>query len=169
MRWLGDGIDADRPMPRPMTARSAGILLYRLMSGSLEVLLVHPGGPYWRRRDRGAWQIPKGEIVAGESAEATALREAQEELGTALQGTLVPLGPLRQAGGKIVEGFALEQNLDAAAIVSNCFELEWPPRSGRRLSFPEIDAAQWFTVAEAEAMMLPSQQPFLDRLADYLA
>jgi len=156
-------------MPRPMTARSAGILLYRLIGGSLEVLLVHPGGPYWRRRDRGAWQIPKGDIVTGESTEAAALREAQEELGTALQGTLVPMGRLRQAGGKIVEGFALEQDLDTAAIVSNCFEIEWPPRSGRRQSFPEFEAAQWFTVAEAEAIMLPSQQPFLDRLADYLA
>lgn len=152
-----------------MMARSAGILLYRLKGGSAEVLLVHPGGPYWRGRDRAAWQIPKGEIAAGENAEAAALREAQEELGIPLQATLVPLGQLRQAGGKIVEGFALEQDLDAAAVVSNRFELEWPPRSGRRQSFPEIDAARWFSVAEAEAMMLPSQQPFLDRLADYLA
>lgn len=131
-------------------------------------MLVHPGGPYWRGRYRGAWQIPKGEIAAGENAQAAALREAQEELGISLQGTLVPLGPLRQAGGKIVEGFALEQDLDAAAIMSNRFEIEWPPRTGRRQSFPEIDAAQWCTVAEAEAMMLPSQQPFLDRLSDYL-
>lgn len=152
-----------------MMARSAGILLYRLKGGGVEVLLVHPGGPYWRGRDRGAWQIPKGEIVAGESAEAAASREALEELGTPLQGTLLPLGPLRQAGGKIVEGFALEQDLNAATIMSNRFEIEWPPRSGRRLSFPEIDAAQWFTVAEAEAMILPSQRPFLDRLADCLA
>ena len=152
-----------------MTARSAGILLYRLMGGGMDVLLVHPGGPFWRRRDRGAWQIPKGEIAAGESAEEAALREVQEELGTAVQGTFVPLGTLRQAGGKIVEGFALEQDLDAAAIISNRFEIEWPPRSGRRQSFPEIDAARWFSISEAEAMMLPSQQPFVDRLADYLA
>lgn len=131
-------------------------------------MLVHPGGPYWRGRDRGAWQVPKGEIGTGESAEAAALREAQEELGTALHATLVPLGALRQAGGKIVEGFALEQDLDAAAVVSNRFELEWPPRSGRRQSFPEIDAAQWFAVAEAKTMILPSQRPFLDRLADHL-
>lgn len=151
-----------------MMARSAGILLYRLKGGSAEVLLVHPGGPYWRGRDRAAWQIPKGEIAAGESPEAAALREAQEELGISLQGTLAPLGSLRQAGGKVVEGFALEQDLDTAAIVSNRFELEWPPRSGRRQSFPEIDAAQWFTIAEAEAMVLPSQQPFLDRLAAHL-
>lgn len=152
-----------------MMARSAGILLYRLKGGSAEVLLVHPGGPYWRGRDRGAWQIPKGETATGENAEAAALREAQEELGIPLQGTLVPLGQLRQAGGKIVEGFALEQDLDATAVVSNRFEIEWPPRSGLYQSFPEIDAARWFSVAEAEAMMLPSQQPFLDRLADYLA
>lgn len=152
-----------------MMARSVGILLYRLKGGSAEVLLVHPGGPYWRGRDRAAWQIPKGEIAAGENAEAAALREAQEELGIPLQATLVPLGQLRQAGGKIVEGFALEQDLDATAVVSNRFEIEWPPRSGLYQSFPEIDAARWFSVAEAEAMMLPSQQPFLDRLADYLA
>lgn len=151
-----------------MMGRSAGILLYRLKGGSAEVLLVHPGGPYWRGRDRGAWQIPKGEIGAGESPETAALREAQEELGISLQGTLAPLGSLRQAGGKVVEGFALEQDLDAATVVSNRFELEWP-RSGQRQSFPEIDAAQWFTVAEAEAMILPSQQPFLGRLTDYLA
>lgn len=132
-------------------------------------MLVHPGGPYWRGRYRGAWQIPKGEIAAGENAQAAALREAQEELGISLQGTLVPLGPLRQAGGKIVEGFALEQDLDAAAVVTNRFEIEWPPRSGLYQSFPEIDAARWFSVAEAEAMILPSQQPFLDRLADQLA
>ncbi|WP_225940940.1 NUDIX domain-containing protein [Sphingopyxis sp. OAS728] len=150
-------------------ARSAGILLYRLKGGSAEVLLVHPGGPYWRGRDRGAWQIPKGEIAAGENAEAVALREAQEELGIPLQGALVPLGQHRQAGGKIVEGFALEQDLDVTAVVSNRFEIEWPPGSGLCQSFPEIDAARWFSVAEAEAMMLPSQQPFLDRLADYLA
>ena len=161
-------MDADEQLPRPMMARSAGILLYRLEGGSAEVLLVHPGGPYWRGRDRGAWQIPKGEIATGESAEAAALREAQEELGISLQGMLVPLGQLRQAGGKVVEGFALEQDLDAATVVSNRFELEWPPRSGRRQSFPEIDAAQWFTVAEAETMILPSQQPFLDRLAAHL-
>lgn len=152
-----------------MMVRSAGILLYRLKGGSAEVLLAHPGGPYWRGRDRGAWQIPKGEMAAGENAEAAALREAQEELGISLQGTLVPLGQLRQAGGKAVEGFALEQDLDAAAVVSNRFELEWPPRSGQRQSFPEIDTAQWFTIAEAEAMILPSQQPFLGRLTDYLA
>lgn len=132
------------------------------------MLLVHPGGPYWRGRDCGAWQIPKGEIGAGESPEAAALREARKELGISLQGTLIPRGSLRQAGGKIVEGFALEQDLDAAAILSNRFEIEWPPRSGRRQSFPEIDAAQWFPVAEAEAMILPRQQPFLDRLTDYL-
>lgn len=135
----------------------------------MDVLLVHPGGPYWRLRDRGAWQIPKGEIGAGESAEAAALREAQEELGMALHGELVPLGQLRQAGGKIVEGFALEQDLDAAATGSNHFELEWPPRSGRRQSFPEIDAARWFGVLEAREMILPSQQPLLERLAAYLA
>lgn len=152
-----------------MTARSAGLLIYRRKAATLEILLVHPGGPYWSRRDRGAWQIPKGEIEWAEQPEVTARREAEEELGVKLEGALVPLGSLRQGGGKIVEAFALEQDFDTSAIVSNRFELEWPPRSGRRLSFPEIDAARWFTAPEARAMMLPSQLPFLDRLGDYLS
>lgn len=152
-----------------MTAHSAGMLLYRRKGATLEVLLVHPGGPYWRRRDRGSWQIPKGEIASSEGPEAAARRETQEELGVELQGALVSLGSLRQSGGKIVEAFALEQDVEASAIVSDRFELEWPPRSGRRQSFPEIEAARWFTIAEAETMMLPSQQPLLDRLGAYLA
>ncbi|WP_447761392.1 NUDIX domain-containing protein [Sphingopyxis panaciterrae] len=152
-----------------MTGQSAGILLYRQSGGALQVLLVHPGGPFWRRRDRGAWQVPKGLIAPGESPEDAARREAQEELGVALEGPLAALGQLRQAGGKMVEAFALEQDIEAAAIVSNCFELEWPPKSGRRQSFPEVDAARWFTMAEADTMMLPSQRPFLGRLSELLA
>ncbi|OWQ90648.1 NUDIX domain-containing protein [Sphingopyxis witflariensis] len=152
-----------------MTGQSAGILLYRRSGGALQVLLVHPGGPFWRRRDRGAWQIPKGLIAPGESAEDAARREAQEELGVALEGPLAALGQLRQAGGKMVEAFALEQDIDAAAIVSNRFELEWPPESGRSQFFPEVDAARWFTLAEADTTMLSSQRPFLDRLSERLA
>lgn len=128
--------------------RSAGVLIYRRVNRAPEVLLVHPGGPFWRKRDRGAWQIPKGEIGAGESIEAAALREAEEELGVRLEGALVPLGQLRQAGGKIVACFALEQDIDATAVGSNLFELEWPPKSGKRQSFPEIDAARWFAIAQ---------------------
>lgn len=148
-----------------MPARSAGVLLYRL-TPELEVLLVHPGGPYWRRRDRGAWQIPKGLIGVGEAPEAAARREVQEEIGLTLAGALLPLGEIRQAGGKVVTAFAAEQDFDPAGIVSNTFELEWPPRSGKRAAFPEIDAARWVSLAEARDEMLASQQPLLDRLLE---
>ena len=145
--------------------RSAGILLWRRGTGGVEVLLVHPGGPYWRRKRAGAWQIPKGGIGPEEAAEAAARREFAEELGQAAAGALAPLGELRQAGGKWVVAFALEGDLDPATIVSNLFELEWPPRSGRRQSFPEVDEARWFALAEAEGEMLASQRPFLTALA----
>ena len=151
------------------TASSAGVLIYRRTSGELQVLLAHPGGPYWRRKTVGAWQLPKGQIESGEDAAATARREAAEELGIALIGDLVPLGSIRQAGGKTVHAFAIEQDVDCAAIVSNRFELEWPPGSGRIETFPEIDAARWMALAEARAMMLASQRPLLDRLEALLA
>jgi len=143
--------------------RSAGVLLHR-RTPALEVLLVHPGGPYWQRKDRGAWQIPKGEIEPGEDPETAARRETEEELGVALSGALRPLGDVRQAGGKWVTAFTLEQDLDPAAIRSNIFEIEWPPRSGTLQSFPEVSAARWLAVEEARRIMLPSQCPFLDRL-----
>jgi predicted NUDIX family NTP pyrophosphohydrolase len=117
------------------------------------------------RKDRGAWQIPKGLIEAGEEAAAAARREAQEELGVALEGDLQPLGDIRQSGGKRVTAFATEHDLDPAAIESNLFEMEWPPRSGKTASFPEVGAARWMSLEEARAMMLPSQLPLLDRLA----
>ena len=142
---------------------SAGVLLHR-RTPALEVLLVHPGGPYWQRKDRGAWQIPKGEIEPGEDPETAARRETEEELGVALAGALRPLGDVRQAGGKWVTAFTLEQGLDPAAIRSNMFEIEWPPRSGTVQSFPEVSAARWLAVEEARRIMLPSQCPFLDRL-----
>lgn len=135
----------------------------------LEVLLVHPGGPYWRRKDAGAWQIPKGAIEPGETAEAAARREAAEELGVVLDGPLEPLGDIRQAGGKLVTAFAAERDLDPAGIVSNMFAMEWPPRSGKLASFPEVDAAKWLTLARAAEVMLPSQVPLLDRLAEHAA
>jgi predicted NUDIX family NTP pyrophosphohydrolase len=147
-----------------MVQRSAGILLYRHDPDGVAVLLVHPGGPYWQNKDVGAWQIPKGLIERGEDARAAALREVEEELGVKLPGHLEPLGEVRQAGGKWVEAFALEQNLDPATIVSNMFEMEWPPRSGSMRQFPEIDRARWFTLLDARETMLTGQLPFLDRL-----
>lgn len=144
--------------------RSAGVLLYRRGDAGLEVLLVHPGGPYWLRKDAGAWQIPKGVPEPGEEPAATARREAEEELGVMLEGPLQPLGEIRQAGGKLVTAFAVEQDLDPATIRSNEFEAEWPPRSGKLERFPEVSAARWLTTDQARTVMLPSQLPLLDRL-----
>ena len=145
---------------------SAGVLFYRRTGPALEVLLIHPGGPYWLRRDRGAWQIPKGEIGPGEDPEAAARREVAEELGVGLEGPLAPLGEIRQAGGKRVTAYATEHDLDPDAIRSNEFEMEWPPRSGQRQRFPEVSAARWYTLEQARAVMLPSQLPLLDRLTE---
>lgn len=136
----------------------------RAGAGALEVLLVHPGGPFWRNRDEGARQIPKGGIDEGEEPHATALREVEEELGLVLEGTLQPLGEIRQSGGKWVVAFALEHDFDTTQVRSIEFEVEWPPRSGRIARYPEVDAARWMDLAEARRMMLPSQQPLLDRL-----
>ena len=148
---------------------SAGVLIYRRTGAAPEVLLVHPGGPYWLRKDVGAWQIPKGEIDPAEDPADAAVREAKEEIGVTLDGALEPLGEIRQAGGKRVTAFAVEHDLDAEAIVSNHFEMEWPPRSGKRESFPEVSAARWLTLDDARIVMLPSQLPLLDRLAELLA
>ena len=126
--------------------------------------MIHPGGPFWKRRDVGAWQIPKGMVEAGEEPIAAALREFEEELGVRAPGLPVALGTVRQAGGKRVEAFALEGDLDPGAIVSIRFEMEWPPRSGTMQSFPEVDRAAWFTLPRAREMMLPSQLPLLDAL-----
>ena len=147
-----------------MREYSAGILLYRRRASGLEVLLIHPGGPYWRNKDAGAWMIPKGGVEEGEDAATCALREFEEELGTRLEGTPRPLCRIRQKGGKWVEAFALEGDLDADAIVSNLFEIEVPPRSGRFQSYPEVDRAAWFGMEQARAMILPRQRPILDAL-----
>lgn len=149
-----------------MPVTSAGILLYRRRNAELEVLLIHPGGPYWRGKDAGAWMIPKGGVEPGEEPAAAALREFEEELGTRPPGKLRPLPRIRQAGGKYVEPFALEGDLDIGGISSNSFTMEYPPKSGRFASFPEVDAAAWFDLDEAYAKILPSQRPILAALAD---
>jgi predicted NUDIX family NTP pyrophosphohydrolase len=148
-----------------MAKRSAGILLYRRAGEGLEVLLVHPGGPFWAKKDLGAWSIPKGEHDEGEDALAAALREFAEETGTALPpGALADLGTVKQRAGKVIQAWAAEGDLDAAAVRSNTFSMEWPPRSGRTQEFPEIDRAAWFGLAEARERINPAQAAFLDRL-----
>lgn len=152
-----------------MPITSAGILMYRLPADGPQVLLAHPGGPLWRRRDEGAWMLPKGELLPGEDAATAARREFAEELGMPASGPLQPLGRLRQRGGKWVEAFALEGDFEPGRLRSNLFELEWPPHSGRRASFPEIDRVAWFTLAQARVKILPSQAVLLDRLEAGLA
>lgn len=152
-----------------MVAESAGILMYRRRAGEFMVLLVHPGGPYWRTKDLGAWSIPKGEHGPGEDAERTARREFAEELGSPPVGALASLGRIRQRGGKHVEAFALEGDFDVDALSSNTFDMEWPPRSGRRQSFPEVDRAAWFSLAEARQKINAGQQALIDRLEALVA
>lgn len=153
-------------MSRP---RSAGILMWRRAAAGPEVLLGHFGGPFWARKDAGAWGIPKGLIEEGETPEQAARREFHEELGFAPEGSLVPLGSVRQRGGKLVEAFALEGDCDAERIFSQTFSVEWPPRSGTFRDYPEVDRAGWFGLSEARARILPSQAPLLDLLAGMLA
>jgi predicted NUDIX family NTP pyrophosphohydrolase len=149
------------------TKRSAGILLHRRRDGAHEVLLVHPGGPFWAKKDAGAWSIPKGEYEDGEEPRAAALREFAEELGAPPpDGELVELGEVRQRGGKVVTAWALAGDADADAVRSNTFTMEWPPRSGTIGEFPEVDRAAWFSLDEARERILPGQAPLLDRLAE---
>src|SRR5262245_52809451 len=137
-----------------MPKRSAGILMYRRANAGLELLLVHPGGPFWARKDLGAWSIPKGEYSEGEDAFAVAAREFEEETGMRPAGEFRVLGEVKQAGGKIVTAWAVEGEFDPGALKSNRFELEWPPRSGRRQSYPEVDRAEWFDLDEARRKIL---------------
>lgn len=152
-----------------MAGKSAGILVYRRRAGEVEVLLVHPGGPFWSRRDAGAWSIPKGEYADTENPEAAARREFTEETGWTVEGDLTSLGDVRQKAGKTVTAFAVAGNFDPAGIESNQFEMEWPPRSGRKASFPEVDRAGWFGLGEAHEKIIDGQRPLLDRLAALLA
>jgi predicted NUDIX family NTP pyrophosphohydrolase len=154
-----------------MAKRSAGVLLYRHAAGGLEVLLVHPGGPFWARKDAGAWSIPKGEADNAEDLRATAAREFEEELGVTLpgEGRLLDLGEVKQKSGKIVTAFALEHDLDADAVSSNTFTIEWPPRSGETREFPEIDRAGWFGPEEAREKLVPAQAEFVDRLLERIS
>ena len=147
--------------------RSAGILLYRRRHGALEVLLVHPGGPFWAQRDEGVWSIPKGEYEPPEDPLAAARREFEEELGTAPPGGPAhDLGEVRQRAGKLVHAFGLEGHLDVAQISSNTCEIVWPPRSGRTITIPEVARAEWFALSEARKRILPAQSELLDRLAE---
>ncbi len=152
-----------------MAKRSGGILLYRTTAGGPEVLLVHPGGPFWARKDLGVWSIPKGEYAEDEDPRAAAVREFEEELGTAPPGDadgMLELGEIKQRAGKVVIAYAVAGDLDASAIRSNTFELEWPPRSGRTQHVPEVDRAEWFAPAEARRKLVPAQAPFVDRLLE---
>ncbi|MFN8216835.1 MAG: NUDIX domain-containing protein [Solirubrobacterales bacterium] len=156
--------------------RSAGILLFRRAGaddGGPLVLLVHPGGPFWQKKDLGAWSIPKGQIEEGEDPRACALRELAEELGAEAAPALAPeqllgLGAIRQRGGKVVEAWAAEADFDPERLASNTFALEWPPRSGRKEEFPEVDRAEWFDLGEASSRILAAQSELLDRLAALL-
>ncbi|WP_433868709.1 NUDIX domain-containing protein [Saccharopolyspora sp. CA-218241] len=153
-----------------MGTRSAGIMLFRIADRAPEVLLVHPGGPFWRNKDAGAWSIPKGEHDPEERPEAAAVREFAEETGLVLDAAeLTGLGEVRQRGGKVVTAFAAEGDFDVTALRSNEFELAWPPRSGRVQRFPEVDRALWCTPETARDKLLPAQVAFLDRLSDLLA
>jgi predicted NUDIX family NTP pyrophosphohydrolase len=153
-----------------MAKRSAGLLMYRrAISGEVEVLLVHPGGPFWAKKDKGAWSISKGEYADGELPLDAAKREFEEETGFSTQGEFLELGQVQQSGGKVVSAWAFEGDCDPAKLVSNRFSMEWPPRSGRMIEFPEVDRGGWFAIHDAKEQILKSQAPFLDRLQHLLA
>jgi predicted NUDIX family NTP pyrophosphohydrolase len=145
--------------------QSAGLLLYRWRDGGIEVLLAHPGGPFWAKKDQGVWSIPKGEFLEGEAPLSAARREFAEEIGSWIEGDALALTPLKQPSRKVIHAFAVEQELDIERISSNTFEMEWPPRSGKNQAFPEVDRAGWFPLAEARKRIQPGQVPILDELA----
>ena len=147
-----------------MSKKSAGLLLFRDVSGTVEVLLVHPGGPFWAKKDEAAWSIPKGEFSDDEDPFHAARREFEEEMAEAVTGDFVALQPRRQAGGKVVHAWAVKSDFDPARLRSNTFSIEWPPRSGRQQVFPEIDRAAWFPLDAARAKISKGQVAFLDEL-----
>jgi len=152
-----------------MAKISAGVLVYRRMNGEWQVLLVHPGGPFWARKDAGAWSIPKGECAPDEAPLSAARREFFEETGFTVDGAFLPLGEIRQAGGKLVQAWAVEADLDAGSIRSNTVKMEMPRKSGRFVEFPEVDRAEWFTFEQAQIKLLNGQLPLLTRLEALLA
>ena len=151
-----------------MPKRSAGLLMYRRHNRQVEVFLVHPGGPFWAKKDLGAWSISKGEYVEGELPLEAARREFEEETGFAATGDFLELGAVQQAGGKVVMAWAFEGDCEPSKLISNRCEIEWPPRSGRKIDIPEVDRGDWFSVTEARERILKSQAPFLDRLQQNL-
>jgi predicted NUDIX family NTP pyrophosphohydrolase len=152
----------------PMPKLSAGILLFRRISGNLEVFLVHPGGPLWAHKDLGAWSIPKGECGVDEEAFSAARREFAEETGSEIDGDFISLTPVRQSAVKTVHAWAVEGDLDAAAIRSNTFTMQWPVKSGRYQAFPEVDRGEWFAITQARKKMIKGQLPLLDELIELL-
>ena len=152
-----------------MATVSAGLLMYRVRGGRAEVFLVHPGGPYWAKKDAGAWSLPKGEVHDGEAMLDAARREFEEETGFRPAGAMRALTPVKQRGGKVVHAWAVEGDCDPGALRSNIFSLEWPPRSGRQQQFPEVDRAAWFTVPVAREKIVPAQRAFIDELMTMLA
>lgn len=152
-----------------MPKQSAGIILYRRTLHGLEVLLVHPGGPFWAKKDQGAWSIPKGEYDASEQPLQAAIREFKEEIGFTPSGPFQELGSIKQSGGKLVTAFACQGDCDATSITSNLCRIEWPPRSGRHIEFPEVDRARWFPIHEAPAYLNKSQAPLLQTLSQITA
>lgn len=151
-----------------MPKTSAGLLLYRMHEGAPEVLLVHPGGPFWAKKDEGAWSIPKGEVAAGELPFAAAQREFREETGCGAEGEFLPLTTLRQPSGKVIHAWTVQGDCDPTQLHSNAFTLEWPRRTGKQAQFPEIDRAAWFSVPVALRKILPGQQGFVTELARLL-
>ena len=147
-----------------MAKQSAGVLLFRMKREQLEVFLVHPGGPFWIKKDTGAWSIPKGEIETGEEALQVAKREFKEETGQEIEGSFSELQPVKQKAGKIIKAWAVEGDIDETTIVSNTFEIEWPPRSGKKKIFPEVDKAQWFSLTAASEKINPGQLPLIEEL-----
>jgi predicted NUDIX family NTP pyrophosphohydrolase len=164
---------AQPPIPKlrinAMPKLSAGLLMYRIRDGRLEVLLAHPGGPFWAKKDQGAWSIPKGEVEPGEDAFSTAKREFEEELGFQPQGEFTELKSIQQKGGKTVQAWAVEGNCDPASMRSNTFLMEWPPRSGKKQEFPEVDRAEFFEISQAKRRINAAQIELLSELEQLLA